>query len=123
MVLDDATKPQALLSRCHLGMSVSVMHVCCCDCTTYANPLQHLHNINLNTPKYIQGRNTITQADQTAGRQYGFGWTTNIINGGIECNQPVQLAQRHRIEFFTAYCGNMSISTGSALNCANQKSY
>lgn len=61
--------------------------------------------------------------DVNAGRLPGYGLTTNIINGGIECGQSGNAAVRNRIGFFTTFCGKFGIQPGDNLDCSNQRPY
>ncbi|KAK9176391.1 hypothetical protein WN944_028408 [Citrus x changshan-huyou] len=61
--------------------------------------------------------------DVNAGRLPGYGLTTNIINGGIECGQSGNAAVRNRIGFFTTFCGKFGIQPGDSLDCYNQRPY
>ena len=49
----------------------------------------------------VDGTWVPNQADLAAGLEPGFGVTTNIINGGIECGKGSELAQsKNRQEYF-----------------------
>ncbi|GAY46102.1 hypothetical protein CUMW_094390 [Citrus unshiu] len=61
--------------------------------------------------------------DVNAGRLPGYGLTTNIINGGIECGHGGNAAVRNRIGFFTTFCGKFGIQPGDNLDCSNQRPY
>ncbi|KAL6864778.1 hypothetical protein ACP4OV_015929 [Aristida adscensionis] len=69
------------------------------------------------------GRYKPTADDVAANRTAGFGLTTNIINGGIECNRPGVPQVADRIGFFRRYCDLLKVDVGSNLDCANQKPY
>lgn len=73
----------------------------------------------------LLGRHARTTQDVAANRQIGLGWTTNIINGGIECNQQrVWQAQQNRIDFYKSYCKKLGVSVGAGmLSCETQRSY
>ncbi|KAF8057665.1 endochitinase [Scenedesmus sp. PABB004] len=63
-------------------------------------------------------------ADVAAGRQPGFGLTTNIINGGLECGSgSVQGQEADRIGYFKRYAALLSTTTGANLDCAAQQHY
>lgn len=68
-------------------------------------------------------RYTPTAADISAGRVPGYGWTTNIINGGLECNQPTTPAVWDRINYFKRYATLLGTDTGPNLECTNQRWY
>ncbi len=68
--------------------------------------------------------NWIPSAQDTAqGRVPGFGMTTNIINGGIECNQPTTPAVEDRVGFFMRYAPMLSTTVGANLYCDSMASY
>jgi hypothetical protein len=69
------------------------------------------------------GRYQPSEADAVANRTAGFGLTTNIINGGLECGQPDQPQVEDRIGYFKRYCKLLGVDTGPNLDCANQKPY
>lgn len=64
-----------------------------------------------------------TAADTAAGRRPGFGMTTNIINGGIECQQPTGPQVRDRVGFFRAYAERFGVSAGDNLFCDQMRHY
>ncbi|CAM0150246.1 unnamed protein product [Urochloa decumbens] len=70
------------------------------------------------------GRYRPSGDDLAKNRTAGFGLTTNIINGGIECGpagKPAPVADR--IGFFRRYCGVLGVDVGPNLDCANQQPY
>ncbi|KAF8762683.1 hypothetical protein HU200_009212 [Digitaria exilis] len=70
------------------------------------------------------GRYRPSYNDTVANRVPGFGLTTNIINGGIECGSPgVPAAVNDRIGFFRRYCGLLGVDVGNNLDCAQQTPY
>lgn len=72
----------------------------------------------------MQGLWTPTAADTTAGRVAGFGLTTNIINGGLECNSGTPKAQElDRIGYFKRYADIYAVGYGDNLDCAKQQSF
>jgi len=63
-------------------------------------------------------------ADAAIGRVPGYGMTTNIINGGLECNSGTPKAQElDRIGYFKRYADILGVSYGDNLDCANMRSY
>ncbi|CAN6382007.1 unnamed protein product [Urochloa humidicola] len=66
---------------------------------------------------------TPSQADVYAGRLPGYGVTTNIINGGIECGKGYNEQAANRTFFYTSYCEIFGISPGDNLDCYNQRSF
>lgn len=71
----------------------------------------------------ITGKWTPSASDTAAGRKPGFGMTVNIINGGLECNQPTPAQVTNRIGFFNRYCGIFEVSAGNNLTCDTMQSY
>ncbi|XP_062086748.1 probable inactive chitinase-like protein LaCIC [Humulus lupulus] len=71
----------------------------------------------------ITGRWNPSGADQSAGRVPGYGVTTNIINGGLECGQGWNAKVEDRIGFFKRYCDIFRIGYGNNLDCYNQRSW
>lgn len=73
----------------------------------------------------VFGRHTPTQQDVAAGRQIGLGWTTLIINGGIECNlNRVLQPQQNRIDYYKSYCSKLGVDPGPGQqSCARQRAY
>lgn len=65
-----------------------------------------------------------TQADLGAGRVAGYGMTTNIINGGLECNMATNDKVIDRVEFYKRYAGilNVAVDTDTLL-CDQMQSY
>nr|PNR37820.1 hypothetical protein PHYPA_020929 [Physcomitrium patens] len=54
----------------------------------------------------------------------GFGTTTNIINGGLECgpnNSPAQAENRSK--YYQDFCRQLNVSPGGALTCSNMTPY
>lgn len=71
----------------------------------------------------MTGRYVPTATDVTAGRVAGFGLTVNIINGGIECNQPTPAQVTDRIGFYQRYVQLLGTTPGTNLTCDKMKSY
>ncbi|KAK8626677.1 hypothetical protein V6N13_134310 [Hibiscus sabdariffa] len=62
--------------------------------------------------------------DIAAGRLPGFGVTTNIINGGLECGRPGPDSRvESRIGFYKRYCDMLGVTYGSNLDCYNQRPF
>lgn len=55
--------------------------------------------------------------DEQDGRLPGFGLTTNIINGGLECGQPGNAKVADRIGFFERYTGMLGTDMGANVDC------
>lgn len=63
-------------------------------------------------------------ADTSAGRLQGFGMTTNIINGGLECNMPTNAKVTDRVEFYKRYAGILNVAVDeNSLYCDQMQSY
>lgn len=71
----------------------------------------------------ITGRFTPSAADTAAGRLPGFGLTINIINGGVECNQPTPAQVTDRIGFYGRFTQLLGVSQGDNLTCDKMRSY
>lgn len=63
------------------------------------------------------GNWTPTPQDEALGRLPGFGMTTNIINGGLECSQPGNVAVEDRVGFFQRYVDLLGTDVGENLYC------
>ncbi|WP_220800690.1 glycoside hydrolase family 19 protein [Mitsuaria sp. WAJ17] len=64
--------------------------------------------------------------DSAAGIKPGFGATTNIINGGIECGQGYEKPQSvNRMAYYREHAAALGVPIPSTeeLGCANQKSF
>ncbi|KAJ4876638.1 Chitinase family protein [Raphanus sativus] len=61
-----------------------------------------------------------TKADIAANRTSGFGLTTNIINGGLECGIPGDGRVNDRVGYFQRYAKLFDVNTGPYLDCENQ---
>nr|AAM77665.1 chitinase KBchit5-3-1 [Leucaena leucocephala] len=71
----------------------------------------------------ITGRWTPSGADTAAGRLPGYGTTTNIINGGLECGRGQDARLADRIGFFKRYCDILGVGYGSNLDCYSQRPF
>lgn len=69
------------------------------------------------------GQWTPSECDKSAGRVPGYGVTTNIINGGIECGIGPNIYVENRIGFYKRYCDMLGVSYGDNLDCFNQKNF
>jgi basic endochitinase B len=61
--------------------------------------------------------------DLIVGRMPGFGMTTNIINGGLECSMPTTAAVEDRVGFFTRYADLLGTDVGDNLYCDMMSPY
>ncbi|MVN21466.1 chitinase [Mucilaginibacter arboris] len=66
-----------------------------------------------------------TEADKAAGRVAGFGMTTNIINGGIECNKgDKNFDMNDRIGFYQLFLKKLQVAdTNCACSCGKMQPY
>nr|WED30098.1 anti-fungal protein [Eucommia ulmoides] len=64
-----------------------------------------------------------SDADTAVGRLLGFGTTTNIINGGLECGHGSDPRDQNRIEFYRRFCDMLGVEYGENLHCGNQKPF
>ncbi|CAH2072087.1 unnamed protein product, partial [Thlaspi arvense] len=64
-----------------------------------------------------------TRADKAANRTVGFGLTTNIINGGLECGIPGDGRVNDRVGYFQRYAQLFNVNTGPYLDCENQRPF
>ncbi|PQP92101.1 endochitinase 2 [Prunus yedoensis var. nudiflora] len=71
----------------------------------------------------ITGRWNPSGADKSAGRVPGYGVTTNIINGGLECGKGWNAKVEDRIGFYKRYCDLLGVGYGNNLDCYNQKPF
>lgn len=77
----------------------------------------------------MSGRWQPSASDRSAGRLPGFGQTTNIINGGIECGptnwqkQDVQQKVNGRVGYFRRYAQILGTTTGDNLYCNTMQPY
>ena len=71
----------------------------------------------------ITGQWTPSTADLTAGRQPGFGMTVNIINGGVECNQPTPAQVADRVGFYGRFTQVLGTAAGPNQTCDKMQSY
>jgi hypothetical protein len=66
------------------------------------------------------------QADVDGGGTPGFGVTTMIINGGVECGGPEENTQsQNRIDYYREFAGrlNVPIPANEVLGCANMRAF
>lgn len=80
------------------------------------------------------GTKTMCQADMDAGRKYGLGWVTNVINGGLECGGAgtgkCDYRVHSRVRFYKHFCGILGVNPLAEgwteeenLFCVDQKNY
>jgi len=65
-----------------------------------------------------------TASDTAGGRAPGYGMTTNIINGGLECNMPTNDKVIDRVEYYKRYADILNVPVDTAtLYCDQMQSY
>lgn len=78
------------------------------------------------------GTKTMCSADVAAGRLYGLGWATNVVNGGLECGPEKDRCDYRvwsRVRFYDHFCNILDVSplradeTDENLFCSTQKNY
>lgn len=80
------------------------------------------------------GTKVVCPSDAQAGRKYGLGWVTNIVNGGLECggagNGKCDYRVQSRVRFYKHFCSILGVSPLAAgwteddnLYCNLQKNY
>lgn len=80
------------------------------------------------------GKKTMCAADVAAGRQYGLGWVTNVVNGGLECGGAgkgrCDYRVQSRVRFYKQFCSILGVSPlapgwteAANLYCDTQKNY
>jgi len=87
-----------------------------------------------NCHEVFTGSKTKCDADIAAGREYGLGWVTNVINGGLECGGAgkgkCDYRVHSRVRFYKHFCDILSIdplapgwTEDDNLFCHDQKNY
>jgi len=86
-----------------------------------------------NCHEVFVGSKVLCQADVTAGRKYGLGWVTNVINGGLECGGQggglCDFRVLSRVRFYKHFCSILGVDALAAgwsednLHCAAQANY
>merc|ERR1711871_1427527 len=66
---------------------------------------------------------TPSAVDLVGNRRAGYGVTTNIINGGLECNRPGDSRVEDRVKFYERYAGILGVSPGPNLYCGDQRPF
>jgi chitinase len=64
-----------------------------------------------------------TSGDTAGGRLPGFGMTINIINGGLECQQPTNSKVEDRVAFYQRFTTMLGTTTGANLYCDQMQHY
>lgn len=72
----------------------------------------------------ILGNYKPTPTDTAAGRKLGFGWTTLIINGGVECGVGrVGDVQNGRIGHYKRVAKLLGIKPATNVDCKSMQPY
>uniref|UniRef100_A0A0D9WG96 chitinase n=1 Tax=Leersia perrieri TaxID=77586 RepID=A0A0D9WG96_9ORYZ len=66
------------------------------------------------------GQWTPTTEDRAAGRAPGYGLTTNILTGGLQCAAGGGGSGAGRVAFYRRYCDVLGVSYGPNLDCSGQ---
>lgn len=80
------------------------------------------------------GKKPICVGDMNAGRQYGLGWVTNVINGGLECGGAGEgkcdFRVHSRVKYYKRFCEILDVNPladgwtdDENLFCHNQDNY
>jgi len=80
------------------------------------------------------GTKTKCPADEQAGREFGLGWVTNVINGGLECggagSGKCDRRVHSRVRFYKHFCSILDVDPLAAgwtedanLYCSTQANY
>jgi len=65
-----------------------------------------------------------TANDLQKGRIPGFGATVNVINGGVECGNGIEMAKTgNRYRYYQYFCHYFQVSPGENVSCDNQKPF
>lgn len=65
-----------------------------------------------------------TASDQNMRRYPGYGMTTNIINGGLECNMATNSKVKDRVGFYKRYADILNVAVDeSTMYCDQMTSY
>lgn len=65
-----------------------------------------------------------SQDDIQKGRMPGFGATVNVINGGIECGNGIDIQKTaYRYQYYQYFCNYFNILPGDNISCSNQKPF
>ena len=84
---------------------------------TSQSPKPSMHDI-------VTGKWQANAQDTAANIQAGFGATTHVINGGIECGSGSESQQsQKRIEYYQAFSQAFGIDSSENLTCANMQAF
>jgi len=72
----------------------------------------------------VEGDWKPNQADLAGGLRTGFGLTTNIINGGIECGKGTETQQaRNRVDYYRNFAKYLGVELLGELGCGRMKQF
>ncbi|EER18533.1 Endochitinase B precursor, putative [Perkinsus marinus ATCC 50983] len=71
----------------------------------------------------VVGRWQPTARDKAGGRYPGFGVTTLIINGALECSNPNDARAVNRIDFYKNFTSFFNVATGDHFSCGGMKAF
>jgi len=72
----------------------------------------------------VEGDWKPNQADLASGLRPGFGLTTNIINGGIECGKGTETQQaRNRVDYYRKFAKYLGVQVEGELGCGRMKKF
>ncbi|EER10882.1 Endochitinase A2 precursor, putative [Perkinsus marinus ATCC 50983] len=71
----------------------------------------------------VVGKLQPTARDKAGGRYPGFGETTLIINGALECSNPNDARAVSRIDFYKNFTSFFNVATGDHLSCGGMKAF
>ncbi|NP_001358722.1 Chitinase 11 precursor [Zea mays] len=72
----------------------------------------------------MTGAWTPSATDRAAGRLPGYGLTSNIINGGLECGKGQSTdGAKDRVGYYKRYCDMLRVGYGDNVPCKDQKPY
>lgn len=72
----------------------------------------------------IIGKHKLTAADKAANRTDGFGYTIDIINGGIECGKGTATpGAANRVKYYLQFCKQLHVSPGKNIDCTNEQPF
>ncbi|KAF4718235.1 hypothetical protein FOZ62_026873, partial [Perkinsus olseni] len=71
----------------------------------------------------VVGKWQPTAADKAGGRYPGFGVTTLIINGGLECSKTPDQRALNRIAYYKNFTAYFNVAPGGYLSCSGMKPF
>ncbi|KAF4659307.1 hypothetical protein FOL47_007634 [Perkinsus chesapeaki] len=71
----------------------------------------------------VVGKWQPTAADEDGGRYPGFGVTTLIINGGLECSNPQDPRALNRIAYYSNFTAHFKVQPGDHLSCGGMRPF